>query len=201
MDTSVLVRCVQAATLAPSLHNSQPWRFRIEGGAVEVYGAKLTIAGMASRTVIAGLGRTAAARLRRRGGYFAELDRWTRPVAGRRDGIPAAAIGPWDALERVPMRDFGLTHPQPSRRGNASRRIRAAWLRAGQAMQRVLLAATTMRLATTPVSQPVEIASIREVLSDPETGRWAQMLIRLGYGPPAAATPRRPLSDVLAGGR
>ncbi|SNY59169.1 Acg family FMN-binding oxidoreductase [Paractinoplanes atraurantiacus] len=317
MDTSLLVRCVEAATLAPSLHNSQPWRFRIEGDVVEVYadplrrldvldptgreltisvgaavftlraalraagwipgvetfpdpgtpdlvarvrprrsarpgagarelaaaiprrhtnrrpfvsavvpvaavellqqaaaheGATLTIAGPASRTVIVSLGRTAAERLNRRGGYFAELNRWTRPVPGRRDGVPAAAIGPWDAMERIPMRDFGLVNSQPSRRGERFEAYPTIavlstegdgpeqWLAAGQAMQRVLLVATGMRLATTPVSQPVEIASIREVLSDPKSGRWAQMLIRLGYGPPAAATPRRPLKDVLADG-
>jgi nitroreductase len=159
--------------------------------------------------VIVSLGRTAAERLRHRGGYFAEMNRWTRQVPGRRDGIPAAAMGPWDALERIPMRDFGVVNPQPSRRserfepyptiavlctqGDSPRE----WLRAGQAMQRVLLLATSLHLATTPVSQPVEIASIREVLSDPRTGRWAQMLIRLGYGAPASATPRRPVSEVL----
>ncbi|MFC3743162.1 Acg family FMN-binding oxidoreductase [Paractinoplanes deccanensis] len=317
MDARVLVRCVAAATLAPSLHNSQPWHFRIEGDAVEVYadslrrlevldptgrelmisvgaavftlraalrgegylpgvetfpdagtpdlvarvfprdsakpgaaarelaaaiprrhtnrrpfsaavvpaaaldrlreaaaheGATLTVAGPASRTVIVSLGRTAAERLRRRGGYYAELNRWTRAVPGRRDGIPAAAIGPWDSLERIPMRDFGVIDAQPSRRGERFEAYPTIavlstegdgppeWLRAGQAMQRVLLVATGLHLATTPVSQPVEIASIREVLSDPRAGRWAQMLIRLGYGAPAPATPRRPLSEVLADG-
>src|SRR3954452_14766236 len=33
----VLTDCVHAATAAPSLHNSQPWRFRISGTEVEVY--------------------------------------------------------------------------------------------------------------------------------------------------------------------
>jgi hypothetical protein len=26
---------------------------------------------------------------------------------------------------------------------------------------------------------------------------WAQLVLRIGYGRPAAATPRRPLADVL----
>jgi len=314
MDEQALARCVQAATLAPSLHNSQPWRFRIGGGRVEVYadrsrrldvldpdgrelmislgaavftlraamrgegwipeadllpdpddpdlvarvrperpelpspaarelaaaighrhtnrgpftaaavpahaveelrsaaafeGATLILAGPASRTTIIGLGRLAEQRLRADGGYFAELGRWTRPAPGRHDGIPPLAVGPWDALERLPMRDFGLVHPQPSRRRERFEAYPtiavlttdgdgpADWLRAGQALQRVLLVATRLHLATTPVSQPVEVPSIREVLSDASRGRWAQMVVRFGYGQPAPATPRRPLAEVL----
>jgi nitroreductase len=312
MTAALLTRCVEQATLAPSLHNSQPWRFRIDGDAVEVYadrsrrlevldpsgrelmisvgaavftlraairgagwipslslypesdlvarvglerradpspaardlaaaiarrhtnrrpfsaavvrahvveelceaaaheGATLTLAGPASRITITALARTAERRLRASGGYYAELGRWTRPAPGRRDGIPPVAVGPWDALERLPMRDFGLVHPQPERRGErfeAHPTIAllttdgdgpAHWLRAGQALQRVLLVATRLHLATTPISQAVEIPSIREVLSDSRRGRWAQMLVRLGYGAPAPATPRRPLADVLS---
>lgn len=314
MDSPALARCVRSATLAPSLHNSQPWRFRIDGAAVEVYadrsrrldvldpdgrelmislgaavftlraamrgqgwipglsllpdpdnpdlvarvrpqrpelpspaaqqlaaaidrrhtnrgpftaaavpahaieelraaatleGATLTVAGPASRTTIVGLGRLAEQRLRADGGYLAELGTWTRPAPGRRDGIPPVAIGPWDALERLPMRDFGLVHPQPSRRRERFEAYPtitvlttdgdqpADWLRAGQALQRVLLVATRLHLASTPVSQPVEVPSIREVLSDARRGRWAQIVIRFGYGQPAPATPRRPLADVL----
>ena len=57
-------------------------------------------------------------------------------------------------------------------------------------------AATRLRLATTPISQPVELPAIRELLTD---AGWAQMVIRLGYGPPAAATPRRPLAEIMDG--
>ena len=46
-------------------------------------------------------------------------------------------------------------------------------------------------------SQPVEIPAIRELLTDTAAGQWAQMIIRVGHGPPAAATPRRPISDIL----
>ena len=73
------------------------------------------------------------------------------------------------------------------------------WLAAGQALQRVLLAATRDGLATTPISQPVEIPAIRELLTDTRSGRRAQMVIRVGYGRPAPVTPRRPLAEVLDG--
>jgi hypothetical protein len=71
------------------------------------------------------------------------------------------------------------------------------WVRAGQALQRVLLVATHHGLAATPMSQPLEIPTLRELLTDVGTGRWAQVILRIGYGQPTAATPRRPLDEVL----
>src|SRR6266508_3751998 len=37
LSEASLLSCVQAAVAAPSLHNSQPWRFRIRNGGVDVY--------------------------------------------------------------------------------------------------------------------------------------------------------------------
>jgi hypothetical protein len=36
-DTDVLLTAVEAATLAPSVHNSQPWRFELHGDSVDLY--------------------------------------------------------------------------------------------------------------------------------------------------------------------
>ena len=76
-------------------------------------------------------------------------------------------------------------------------------LRAGEATSAVLLAATRLGLATTPLSQGVEIDATRraiqqDVLHVPE---HPQLLIRIGW-PAAAAeelpvTPRRDLRSVL----
>jgi hypothetical protein len=74
------------------------------------------------------------------------------------------------------------------------------WVRAGKALQRVLLTATWLNLSTTPISQPVEIPAVRELLTDTRAGVWAQMVLRVGYGRPAAATPRRPLAEVVVPG-
>jgi hypothetical protein len=311
---AILEECVRTATTAPSLHNSQPWLFRIDDGTVDVYAdrrrqldvldptgrellisvgaaihtlalalrgagyrptvspfpddqqpdlvarvtarhratpstadealiaaiphrhtnrypfassavpadtlehlvhaartesATLTVANPTSRNAIIGLSQAADRRQRATGGYRAELARWTTHRTLHRDGIPPSAIGPWDALEIMPIRDFGLLQPHLTRAAEAFEPYptllvlatvgddRASWLRAGQALQRVLLTATWLNLATTPISQPVEIPAIREHLSDTTNGIWAQLILRIGYGRPAAATPRRPLADVL----
>lgn len=310
----LLEDCVRAATLAPSLHNSQPWRFRISAGAVEVFAdptrrldvldpggrellisvgaavlnlrlrlraeghlpvpvyfpdpqqpdlvarvsvgnavaapgdvqrlaaaiehrhtnrqpfaravipadivdslisaaaveeAALTVANPVSRNAIIALSQVADRRLRAAGGYRAELARWTTHRLPHRDGVPQAAAGPWDALETMPIRDFGLLQPSLVRPTEVFEPYpvimvlatvgddRGAWLRAGQALQRVLLTATWHNLATTPISQPVEIPAIREQLTDTGAGVWAQMVLRAGYGRPTVATPRRPLDEVI----
>ncbi|BFU43747.1 nitroreductase [Krasilnikovia sp. MM14-A1004] len=194
-----------AATVVPSDVVEQ----LVQAAAFE--GAVLTVANASARTAILGLTRAAERRLRRDHGYRAELGRWTRPGLRRTDGIPPSAIGPWDALETMPIRDFGLVHPALLRRAErfepypmilvlATRGDdRRDWLAAGQALQRVLLVATANGLATTPISQPVELPAVRAVLTDTPGGVWAQMVIRIGYGPAAQATPRRPLAEVLRG--
>jgi nitroreductase len=69
---------------------------------------------------------------------------------------------------------------------------------AGQALQRVLLAATAAGLAASMISQPIEVRAAREQLRRAlHRDSAPQMLLRLGYGVPGSPTPRRPLDDVL----
>lgn len=73
------------------------------------------------------------------------------------------------------------------------------WLKAGQAMHRVLLQATLDGLSTSLMSQPLEWPELRSEAADPGSGvSFVHMVIRLGYGPKGQATPRRPASEVLA---
>ncbi len=180
--------------------------------AAEAEGATLTVADDIGRDQLLGVIRSADRLLRGDGGYRAELAAWTAPVPDRPDGVPLAAFGPWDALEALPLRDFGLTRPEEPRRG-AHFEARPTlvvlatvadtpeqWLRAGQALERVLLTATVRGLAATPMSQPLEVPRLRELLAEPHTGAVPQVILRLGYGPASAASPRRPVSDVLAQG-
>ncbi|MGA5298400.1 Acg family FMN-binding oxidoreductase [Nucisporomicrobium flavum] len=311
LPPDALSGCVRSATRAPSLHNSQPWLFRITGDAVEVHAdprrrldaldpagrelfisvgaalftlrlairregflthctlfpdpddenfvariaigrpaepspavvaladaiahrhsnrgpftevpvpavalellrdaagredAVLSVADAATRDAIVALSRAADRSLRARGGYRAATIRSARHA--RRDGTPHLPVGPWDALESVPTRDFGLLPEQPPVTGPfepypmilvlaTAGDDRQHWVTAGQALQRVLLAATWQNLATTPVSQPVEVPAVRRRLTAGAEGLWAQMVVRIGYGRPAPASPRRDLSEVL----
>lgn len=304
----VLDGCVRLATTAPSLHNSQPWRFRVVSPVIEVYadperrlevvdpdgreqlisvgaavftlrvalrragyevrcdllddpddpalaarvtagrvtpvdrvteqlvaaiphrhtsrspfadvpvpadaveglrsaahqeGAILTVVNTIGRNAILSMAREADRWLKDRPHYAEEIARWTGRGA-RHDGVPSWAVGPWDALEIMPVRDFATQTPGPEVREPfephptimvlaTAGDTRRDWLLAGMALQRVLLTATWLGLAVTPISQPVEVPVVRAALTrDP-----AQMVLRVGYGRAVGRTPRRPLSEVL----
>jgi nitroreductase len=139
--------------------------------------------------------------------YRAELARW---IGGARDreGVPDTALGPRAFDANAPVRDFAAG--RPGRRGYAWFEKhpqlavlsvhfgdRASWLRAGQALQRVLLTATQHGIATSPLTQPLETGDAWQV-RDPVSGRGSpQLILRIGYGLPAPRSPRRPVSEVL----
>ncbi len=76
---------------------------------------------------------------------------------------------------------------------------REAWLAAGQALERLLLTATTLGLSASYLNQPIEIAPLRERLRKVAgLDAMPQLLLRIGYGSEVIErAPRRPLSDVL----
>lgn len=172
-------------------------------------GATLVVAGSEVRRAVLGLVRAAENRWRHDPAYWCELATWTADRPGRRDGIPPAAFGPWSAMELVPLRDFGLTQPFRGRHATGFEQsptivllytaadTRDQWVRAGEALQRVLLTATVRGLAATPMTQPLEIPELRDLLTDAAGGQVAQVILRLGYGLPATPTPRRCVDELL----
>ncbi|MGW7459456.1 Acg family FMN-binding oxidoreductase [Streptomyces sp. NPDC054797] len=143
-----------------------------------------------------------------------ETARWTHTGAEsegtRREGIPAYAFGPRQSGSSAPVRDFGSWRPVPGRESAVFEKhpqiallgtpgdSPADWLRAGQAMQRVLLQATLDGLVTSMTSQPLEWPELRWTVRDPVAAMGhVHMVIRLGYGPQGPATPRRPVHEVL----
>jgi hypothetical protein len=73
-----------------------------------------------------------------------------------------------------------------------------AWMVAGQALARVLLAAQAEGVTASFFLQPVELPHLRAQLSDliRENGH-PQITFRLGYGSRVPPTPRRPVREVL----
>ena len=139
--------------------------------------------------------------------YMSELWRWTD---GHHDGVPVTAFGPRDVDVHAHLRDFGHGRQAGGRPTTAiddaplllllsSRNDETAdRLRAGQAMQRVLLAATDAGLAATFLDQALERRALRWLLRDPVHGTGVpQVLLRIGRPvAPAPETPRRPLGDI-----
>ena len=179
--------------------------------AARTEGGDLTILAPDLRDPVFDIVRIAECRRREDPAYLAELERWTRGESGGCDGVPQAAFGPWPVLESVPLRDFGLVHPARRREAvrfeqeptvvvlhTAGDGVRD-WLHAGQALERTLLTATLRGVATTLMTQPLEIPELRLLLDEQVAGRSVQAIVRLGYGPPSAPSPRRPLADVLVG--
>lgn len=126
------------------------------------------------------------------------------------DGLRRAALGPHDAAGRLPVRDYSSLRPtyqQPSEAFESEPCIgvlttvhdkRTDWLRAGQALERVLLQATSDGLATSLLHQALEWPELRWLLRDPTKGMYyVQMIIRFGYGPEGSASPRRAVGEVL----
>ncbi|MFD8252521.1 Acg family FMN-binding oxidoreductase [Streptomyces werraensis] len=143
-----------------------------------------------------------------------DLVRWTRTDApsasAADDGVPYYAFGPRRRGGKTPVRDFAGSRRAPGRDAadfeyNPQMALVSTgydrpedWLRAGQAVERVLLLATLKGLACSFATQPLEWSDLRWPLRDPVTGTgYAQMLLRLGYGPQGPGAPRRPVPDVL----
>lgn len=171
--------------------------------------ARLVVTDPAGRDAVLDVVRIAEQRRRHDPAYWRELSEWTRPGAERRDGVPPEAFGPWDALETVPIRDFSVVRPARRRKPAPFERAPTIavlytredtpheWLRGGQALERVLLTATVRGLASTIMTQPVEVPHLRALLEDGSDGYAAQAVLRFGYGPFSAASARRPLDEVV----
>jgi len=133
----------------------------------------------------------------------------------RRDGMPGYAFGipgPFARLAPAVIRhaDLGRARAAADRKLALATPCLAiigtdhdnppAWMAAGQAMSAVLLQATADGLATSFLSQAIEVDTLRPRLAAlTGGGAHPQLLLRVGYPRrPARPSPRRPLRDVLA---
>ncbi|MEV0790356.1 hypothetical protein [Kribbella sp. NPDC050459] len=141
----------------------------------------------------------------------AERRRW---VGGDRtaDGVPSSALGSRAAGGAPVVRDLAATEADAARpAADFEREPQLAvlatrfdgpieWLRAGQALEHVLLEATARGVSTSMLNQAIEHEELRGEINDP-LGPWQrpQSVIRFGYGTQVRPTPRRPAEDVLLG--
>lgn len=144
--------------------------------------------------------------------YRAELRAWTSDSPGRRDGVPHLAVPHVDGTSEddVPIRDFdthgdgGLPAATHSSMNQALVLVctngdtRVDWLRAGEALERVLLEITRHGFTASPLTQVTEVPSARAQLRQ-ELGlvTYPHVLLRIGRAAATPASRRRRLVDVL----
>ncbi|MFG2561834.1 Acg family FMN-binding oxidoreductase [Streptomyces sp. NPDC048496] len=166
-------------------------------------GAYLDVPDIVGTRHLLRLTQTAEARNAAHPARTAEGRTWiTAPGADASYGIPLTALGPRDASGRMPVRDFTGALPVP--RLPALRFERHAqvallwtthdrpedWLRAGQALERVLLTATVHGVRTSMLHQTMEWPDLRTAMAGSRRRCCPQLLIRFGYGPDGGSTPR-----------
>jgi len=144
-------------------------------------------------------------------GFVAEWHQWTGGSSDGPDGVPITSGGtPPEQQDLWVMRDFTGGQGQKRSAGKDFESdpviavigslddLPLAQLKAGQAMERVLLSATVEGLSASFLSQVVEVPETRRQLRELiGGGLWPQTVLRLGYGTPVPATPRRAVSEVV----
>lgn len=143
--------------------------------------------------------------------YRAELRAWTSDDPNRRDGVHSITVPHVNGLrDEVPIRDFD-THgtgwlPADTRstrhqtlallctKGDSA----GEWLRAGEALERVLLEITRHGYSASPLTQVTEVPAARVQLRDKLwLVGYPHVLVRIGRAPTAPTSRRRRLVDVL----
>lgn len=143
-----------------------------------------------------------------------ELASWLRTARShRRDGMHGAGLGPHDVMTLAGpfvVRTFDLGNgraafdeylagrsPVLAMLGTAAD-DQSAWLRTGQALERILLRCTAHGVGASFLNQPVEVEGLRPRLAEAFGGvGYPQILLRLGYGRASCGEPRRRVDDVL----
>ena len=143
--------------------------------------------------------------------WVEEFHSWLMRSPSDRDGITLAASGPQPELQDTwVLRDFGKGHGSvrvPGKDFESQPLIAVltsyvddplAQVQAGQALQRVLLTATTLGLSASFLSQVIEVAEIRAQVQRMLGGSLRpQAALRIGYGVPVPAVPRRAVEDCV----
>ncbi len=189
LDTRLITTAVELACRAPSLHDSQPWRW---------------VAGASSVDLFVDARRAATS----------TLDWWTAPLRVS-DGIPQSALISESDSRRVDVNRQFPTDPLDERSSagtydqaknpvlSAPRDTRVDALNCGEALSAILLECTMAGLATCPVTHITELEAGRDIIRVLTSVPAAvpQVLIRVGIEPAdelaPKPTPRRPVSEVL----
>jgi nitroreductase len=140
-------------------------------------------------------------------GVRRELTTWSGDRATA-DGVPPGSAGLKPApADEWAMRDFQAAERPPGQEYESDALVAVLCsfydgplgeLRTGQALQRVLLTATTLGLSVSFLSQAIEVRSVRDEVRRTLGGAvLPQTMLRVGFGSPVPATPRRDVEELL----
>jgi hypothetical protein len=147
--------------------------------------------------------------------FRCELASWMRAnETSARDGIcgdgfgipgPMSALGPW-LMRRVDLGPSQAKHDRELAEHAAGMLVitadddRVSLIRAGEALEKLLLLLTKLGIQYSFLNQPIEVKSLRDELwSMMRSPRRPQLLLRIGYAAPVRRPmPRRPVEEVLA---
>jgi hypothetical protein len=181
-----------------------------EGAALRI------VADDGQRAALAATVQTAEHHLRLDAERVRELARWApAPGSARRDGVPVTSYPVW--AERTdpyfPGRDFAYGNGWGASPLSTARLPRVAgavgllttaadrrenWVNAGQALQRMLLTASTWGVAVALHSQPIELPWLREFIrTQLSGGAYPHLVLRFGMAIQAEVSVRRDVDDVL----
>ena len=134
---------------------------------------------------------------------------WTATDLSRHDGIPGDLLGPSTSDDQAPVRHFsGSTGDATYEHRSTMAVLTTAgdsprdWVMAGQALEHLLLVATTYfvhaSFATTVLENPMTRHDLRRVL---DLSGHPQILMRMGYSSSQRHTPRRTTSEIITSSR
>jgi hypothetical protein len=145
-----------------------------------------------------------------------DLARWIRANnEDAWDGLPGYAFGYSDFESYFGKFIFGTFDTSSSRARKEMALMKASpavgvlstgaedkriWVEAGMQFEKLFLTATKLGVRFDLFSQPVAIEELRQKMIEILDVNHPQILIRMGYAPPAKHTPRRTVEMVLAGG-
>jgi len=150
--------------------------------------------------------------------YRSELRAWTTTDPHRGDGVLTTTIAqaglPAAGADDLPLRKFdssgrGWLPADPAPADDqcllllgTRRDDRLAWLRAGEALERVWLELTRLGYVASLLTQVIEVDHTNQQLChELGLGMHPHLLMRVGQAPDTPLSPRRPVTDVIIDNR
>jgi hypothetical protein len=175
-----LNQLIHSATLAPSGHNTQPWKFSVDSNVIRLFpdfSRRLPVVDPDDHALNISLG-------------FPFVPRWLGRFILKTFAKPESEASKTEKQ----IRSSSLLLLFISKKNDKKH-----WVETGRSFQRIALTATTLGLAHAHLNLPCEVESVRKKLSTQlglDHEEQPLLLIRFGYAKERPRSPRRPAEEV-----